>query len=598
MLGKGMRLPRILAAKCGQSSNFPPRSQRDGGRAPASLDVAAIDNASVRGWRVADRGGAGTVTSPAGSVRTPDPVERATAAALDRIRPDLTGPYTEALPGARAAVLGRLWGALAREPIAGISGVTRHGGDLVVRLADGRRLHGPAAPARPFAAAPDRLTLTLDGSGYDQPAALLDALRLPGHAERLRAELADSVANLALARAAQPPPDAGPPALTRLDPAGAEQLVVDGHPLHPCCRTRLGMSTAEILAYAPEHRPLVRLEYVDVPPDRWVSTGAGLPPRLLVHPWQREHVLDRYPGLRPTGDTVPARPLMSLRTLALADGHVKTAIDVQMTSAVRTVSAAAIHNGPLLSGLLAGTGLIDLLVETAAGAVLVDGAPCRSLAMVRRDAPRVAPGEVVLPLAALAARSPADGRPLAVEAITIGYAGSPAGFFADLVNLLFPPLTALLHLGVALEAHGQNMCLALRGGRPVRLLYRDLGGVRVSPRRLAAAGLPAPPVRGDLASDDPRVLRTKPTAALLSSVVTEVVTLLAGEYAEPPATLWTLADRALARAYDALPAATRADGEALRADPWPIKATTAMRLADDPLDDQWTWLDNPLRERS
>ncbi len=317
-----------------------------------------------------------------------------------------------------------------------------------------------------------------------------------------------------------------------------------------------------------------------------------------MHPWQREHVLDRYPGLRPTGDTVPARPLMSLRTLAVDGGHVKTAVDVQMTSAVRTVSAAAIHNGPLLSTLVAGTGLVDLMAETAAGAVLVDGAPCRSLAMVRRRAPRPAAGEVILPVAALAARSPADGRPLAARAITIGYAGSPAGFFTDLVNLLFPPLSALLHLGVALEAHGQNMCLALRGGRPVRLFYRDLGGVRVSPRRLAAAGLPAPPLRGDLSTDDPETLRTKLAAALLSSVVSEQVALLGREYDTDPAQLWRIADRALARAYDALPDTARADREALRAEPWPVKATTSMRLADDPLDDQWTWLDNPLRERS
>jgi staphyloferrin A synthase len=560
--------------------------------------MAAIDNTIIRGWRVADRGGAGTVTSPAGSVRTPDPAEHTTAAALNRIRPDLAGPYTAALPGARAAVLGRLWGALAREPIAGLSGVTRVDGDLVVSLADGRRLRGPATLADPFAAAPAGFTLTLDGTGYDHPAALLDALGLPGHAARLRAELADSVANLALARAAQPPPEPGAPALPTLRPEDAEQLVVDGHPLHPCCRTRLGMATAEILAYAPEHHPIVPLEYVEVPADRWISTGTGLPPRLLMHPWQREHVLNRYPGLRPTGDTVPGRPLMSLRTLAVGDQHVKTAVDVQMTSAVRTVSAAAIHNGPLLSTLVAGTGLVDLLAETAAGAVLVGGAPCRSLAMVRRQAPRTGPGEVVLPLAALAARSPAGGRPLAVEAITIGYAGSPAGFFTALVNLLFPPLTALLHLGVALEAHGQNMCLALRGGRPARLLYRDLGGVRVSPRRLAAAGLPAPPLRGDLSTDDPDVLRTKLAAALLSSVVSELVALLRREYGVDPAELWRVADRALVRAYDALPATARTDGEALRTEPWPVKATTSMRLADDPLDDQWTWLDNPLRERS
>ncbi|NJC67980.1 IucA/IucC family siderophore biosynthesis protein [Planosporangium flavigriseum] len=521
----------------------------------------------------------------------------------------MCGAYAAALPGARASVLSRLWGALTREPIPGVTGVAREAGDVVVTVADGRRLRGPAPAAQPFAAVPDGLTLILDGAPVQDPGDLLAALNLPGHADRLRVEVENSVANLALARAAQPEPDCGPPVLerlTRLDPAAAvayaEQLVVDGHPLHPCCRTRLGLSTQEVLAYAPEHRRVVDLAVVDVPADRWVSTGAGLPPRLLVHPWQRDHVLGSHPGLRPTGDTVPARPLMSLRTLAPvaeAGWHVKTAVDVQMTSAVRIVSGAAIHNGPALSALLTELGDLGLevLTEVAAGAVLVDGQPSRSLAMVRRRAPRVHAGEVVLPLAALAARSPADGRAVAVEAVTLGYAHDPAGFFTDLVNLLFTPLTALLHLGVALEAHGQNMCVVLRQGRPVRLVYRDLGGVRVSRRRLSAHGFSAPPLRGDLESDDPAVLRTKLAAALLSTVIAETVAVLTREYGEDPARLWRIADRALADAYAALPDSARGDEQALRTGAWPLKATTAMRLADDPLEDRWTWHDNPLEAR-
>ncbi|NJC82989.1 IucA/IucC family siderophore biosynthesis protein [Planosporangium mesophilum] len=535
--------------------------------------------------------------------------ESATGAALEG-DPTLRTAYADALPGARAAVLSRLWGALGGEPIPGVLRVTREHDDLVIELT-GHELRGPSAAARLFAVAPPGLAPVLDGRPYEHPADLLAALDLPGHADRLRAEVDESVANLALARAAQPAPDGGPPVLERLsrrEPgaaiAYAEQLVVDGHPLHPCCRTRRGLSTADVLAYAPEHHPIVGLAVVDVPPDQWLSTGDGLPPRLLMHPWQRDHVLDRYPGLRPTGETVPARPLMSLRTLAPVDEpewHVKTAVDVQMTSAVRTVSDAAIHNGPALSALLGDLGAaipgLGLLAEVAAGAVVVDGAPDRSLAMVRRRAPRPAPGEVVVPLAALAARSPADGRPLVREAVTLGYRGHPDGFFTALVNLLFPALTTLLYLGVALEAHGQNMCVVLRGGRPVRLLYRDLGGVRISPRRLAASGLESPPLRGDIISDDPHVLRTKLTAALLSGVVSEQVAVLGREYDLDPAGLWRIADSALADAYAALPAAAGADGAVLRTSPWPVKATTAMRLADDPLEDRWTWRDNPIGAR-
>jgi siderophore synthetase component len=546
---------------------------------------------------VADRRSAGTVV-PAGDAR-----ERELAA----VRPDLVGSYVDARAGARAAVLARLWGALAREDIDGIRHRRAERDDLVVVLDDGRDLRGPATLAEPFAAATPEAAVTLSRPGrrvrhaesrphaYHDPGALLAALGLPGATARLRAELDDSVAGLALARAAQPAPDGGPPALTRgLTPSQAEQLVVDGHPLHPCCRTRTGLSTADIVRYAPEHRPVVHLAVVEVPAGRWLTTGAGLPPRLLVHPWQRDHVLVRYPGLRPMARTVAAHPLVSLRTLAVPGWHVKTAVDVQMTSAVRTVSAAAVHNGPALSALLRRIGALDVQDEVAAGAVLIDGQPCRSLAMVRRRAPRYGAGETVLPLAALAAPSPADGRPLIVEATTLGYAHRPAGFFADLVHLLFPPLTTLLHLGVALEAHGQNMCVVLRGGRPVRLVYRDFGGVRVSARRLAAAGYEAPPLHGDLASDDPAVLRTKLAAALLGGVVAETVAVLAREYGLAPDVLWHTAARALHGAYDALPATARGDRDALCEAPLPVKATTAMRLADAPLDDRWATGPNPM----
>jgi siderophore synthetase component len=486
--------------------------------------------------------------------------------------------------GARAAVLGRLWGALAREPMPGVEHRKTDGDTLVVRLTDGRELRGPARAAQPFAVCPPGLAVALGDERYADPAALVAALPLGPHTARLAGEVADSVANLALARAAQPAPDGGPPALTRLSLPELEQCVVDGHPLHPLCRTRLGLSPAEVRAYAPEHRPVVYLRVYAVPGRDWLSTGAGLPPRLLVHPWQAEHLLDRYRALRPTGATVPARPLMSLRTLAL-DGpwHVKTAVDVQMTSAVRTVSPAAVRNGPVVSALLADLGApagIEVLREVAAGTVLVEGQPCRSLAMVKRLVP--VPPTGVLPLAALAAPSPASGRALVTEA-----AGDrPADFAADLVGLLLPPVLRLLHRGVALEAHGQNTLVHVSGGRPVALYYRDVGGVRLSPARLGGA---APRLHGDLASDDPEVLRTKLFAAL-TVVLGELAAVLEREYGVGPDAVWAPVGQVARRAV----AAGLADAAALFEPRLPVKATTAMRLAGDPLADLWTTVPNPL----
>ncbi len=61
---------------------------------------------------------------------------------------------------------------------------------------------------------------------------------------------------------------------------------------------------------------------------------------------------------------------------------------------------------------------------------------------------------------------------------------------------MLPPLLTMLHLGVALEAHGQNTLVAIEDGRPVDVFYRDVGGIHVSPQRLARAGVEMPPLKG------------------------------------------------------------------------------------------------------
>jgi siderophore synthetase component len=519
---------------------------------------------------------------PAG--HTADPAR--TRAELARLRPGRCRAYDHALPAARAAILSRLLGALNREPLPGLTApVTRNG--TVVHAGAGQVLSYPAADAQPFATPAPGLTAHLGGARYDDPGALARAL---WPHSRFAAELDNSVANLALARTTTPGP--GTTLATAAgDPDGLgrlEQLVTDGHPLHPCARTRGGMTVADVLRYAPEHHPVIRLHRLRVPEDRWYGDA---PPVLLAHPWQAERLRAGHPWLVPDGETAPVRPLMSLRTVAPLNGgeHVKTAVDVQMTSAVRTVSPAAVHNGPRLSRLLhtLTTDLpLTVLAETAAGAVIVDGEPQRRMACLRREAPRPGSGDTVLPIAALGATAPADGRPLLCAAVRAA-GGDPYRWFGDLATLLWPPLLTVLGRGVALEAHGQNTLVVLRGGRPVRILYRDLGGVRVSPARLRAAGVDPPPLHGDLVSDDPHVLRTKLAAAALGTVAAELVTRLARHHDADPARLWGIVGAAVR-------STGTEDAAAIRRAPLPVKATTAMRLAADPLDDIWATLDNPL----
>lgn len=278
----------------------------------------------------------------------PPTAEAEVAAELAALRPALGPRYAAELPGARAAVLTRLWRALAHEPLPWITGRAPGRGRLALRLADGRLLEGPLPD--PFATDAYVTGVRLAGTVYDDPAGLTAALGVP-RGTGFAAELGHSVASLALSRAAQEPPSGEPAPWPRHDWEW-EQRVVDGHPYHPNCRSRPGFSVAEQFAYGPEHRPVVRLGLLPVPeaeclvsgtwPDELRDGGRLLIP---VHPWQADHVLKRACDPGP-----PARPLMSLRTLALPDGrHVKTALSARLTSSVRDISLASVSGAATLS---------------------------------------------------------------------------------------------------------------------------------------------------------------------------------------------------------------------------------------------------------
>ena len=293
-----------------------------------------------------------------------------------------------------------------------------------VRLPDGRLLTGPGRLAYDLGAGEDPAVL-LDGRAYTRPGDLLAALGLPG-SERFGADLDRSVASLALARAG-----------ARLGlGTGAEegslewfeQSVVDGHPYHPSCRNRPGVSVAEQLAYMPEHRPVVDLDLVAVPASRCVVIGAWPDwlrdgDRLLLptHPWQSRHVLPEL-GFRPfVAGGIAARPLMCVRTLAPVGGgpHLKTALSTRLTSNVRDISPGSIRDSAPLSAMLVHLarrlgGRLRITRNLAAACAVVDGEPSADLAVLVRESPTeyAGAGETVLPVAALIVRPPTGGPPL------------------------------------------------------------------------------------------------------------------------------------------------------------------------------------------
>ena len=496
----------------------------------------------------------------------PPTAEAEIADELAVVRPGLVPRYAGELPGARAAVLTRLWRGLAHEPLPWVARREEGRAGLTLWLADGRRLHGPHAD--PYATAAYVTAVRLDEAGYDDPARLMTDLAVP-HSAVFAAELGHSVASLALSRAGQRVRPARWPARDR--EWEWEQRVVDGHPFHPNCRSRPGFSVADQLAYGPEHGPVVGLGLVPVPESECLLTGVWPgwlrePGRVLVpvHPWQAAQVLKR------TGEReLAAHPLMALRTLALPDGpHVKTALSARLTSSVRDISLGSVAASAALSefGEAVAARTDGLLHVTRTLGAVAAGSP--DLAAVLRESPGeyAGPGERVVPVGALA---------------TTGLPRSPA-WLSGFARLALTVGLRLLELGVALEAHGQNLLVVLSPeGAPVRLVYRDLADLRVGPARLARHGVRLPaelPAR--MVTDDARALRRK----LFGSLVAGALAGTAGSGAALRA--------ALESAVPHLPPTP--DLAALLGEPLPAKALTLMRLSPRTAGDQWAGLPNPL----
>jgi DNA polymerase-3 subunit chi len=257
---------------------------------------------------------------------------------------------------------------------------------------------------------------------------------------------------------------------------------------------------------------------------------------------------------------------MSLRTLALTDGprHVKTALSARLTSSVRDISGYSISMSATLSAFAETLSehTDGLLHFTRTLGAATAGSP--DLAAVVRESPQVY-GDRVLPVAALA---------------TTDLPNSPA-WLGEFARLTLTAGLRLLELGVALEAHGQNLLVVLsESGAPLRLVYRDLADIRISPARLARHGIAVPALSGRIITDDETTLRRK----LFGSLVAGALAATAGSA--------TALRGALETAVRDLPRTP--DLTALLEQPLPAKALTSMRLSPGTPGDQWTGLPNPL----
>ncbi|MDG5817472.1 IucA/IucC family protein [Natronococcus sp. A-GB7] len=189
--------------------------------------------------------------------------------------------------------------------------------------------------------------------GLEHPVDLVPLLEREGafsdaeQAERIRLEVSESVANLALARLARPVHaravetavaasesilEAVATGVPSADAATAfERIVTDGHPFHPAGKIRRGMNAADGLAYAPEFTDRVDLRFVAVDREYALETRAEaaedgrLTDRLYATFEGLEGALERaIPAgrARESYAVVPVHPLQYHRTIPerYADG--------------------------------------------------------------------------------------------------------------------------------------------------------------------------------------------------------------------------------------------------------------------------------------
>ncbi|MCU1748330.1 IucA/IucC family protein [Pseudomonas sp. 6D_7.1_Bac1] len=380
-----------------------------------------------------------------------------------------------------------------------------------------------------------------------------------------------------------------------------EQWGTLGHPWHPNYKTKLGLSTTEVIALSPEfeacvpvvlcalHRQWAHVESLSGPEqyrDWWQGhfplaaeqltqclLARGLDPDdylpLPVHPWQAAEELPRS-FAREIADHLlvvttliafNGQPTLSFRTVVpdtdRCSPMVKLPVALRLTSVQRTLSPRSARMGPRVSGLV----LRMLEREPQIRAVLnivperigvhyapqpADDERSRHLAVLYRDNPSslLQPGEMAVPVGSLFALDE-HGQPLLRQWVRLAQGGDSRPdllrFFRDYLSIAVPGLLGLYLLyGVAFEAHQQNSFMVMSAeGQLSRLMVRDFGDIRIHRQTLHRQGL-------DLQLHDPQMtlyddadfVRDKLLHTTFMCHLGELTLLCARHWKVPEDTLW------------------------------------------------------------
>lgn len=394
-----------------------------------------------------------------------------------------------------------------------------------------------------------------------------------------------------------------------------EQWGTLGHPWHPNYKTKLGLSTTQVIDFSPEfearfpillcalHRQYAHVETLPGTDDysSWWQAhfpqavhqlashlrGKGLNPDdylpLPVHPWQAREELP-HTFANELGDQLlvlteivafTAHPTMSFRTVVPnADRRapmVKLPVALRLTSVQRTVSPRSARMGPRISQLL--LQILDReeqfqrLLNIVPERIGVHYAPqhsdderSRHVAVLYRDNPLslLQPGEMAVPVGSLFAVDE-HHQPLLRQWVRLAQGCDDAEamqhFFHDYLAIAVPSLLGLyLVYGIAFEAHQQNSFMVMNPeGGLARLLIRDFGDIRIDRPTLHAQGLDITlHDRRMTLYDQPGFVRDKLLHTTFMCHLGELALLCARYWNVPQGLLWDELAGQVSACFDAL----------------------------------------------
>ncbi|MDK9866118.1 MULTISPECIES: IucA/IucC family protein [Staphylococcus] len=308
----------------------------------------------------------------------------------------------------------------------------------------------------------------------------------------------------------------------------SESIVVEGHPTHPLSKTKLPLTKEEVKLYAPEFEKIIGLKVMLIHKADCITTSmeddeqyilnhiipeyryklkAFIEPYqfeledyrvVLVHPWQYDNVIVhqfskwiKEGRLLPTPFEIESKATLSFRTMALINKpfHIKLPVNIQATSAIRTVSAVTTVDGPTLSYEL--QDMLDLYPQLQVALepygihVNIDDEAARQLACIVRHKPYIADKGTTLVTASLVNKNPVDNQVIVdsyLEWMGVGPTSiAIKQFMCSYAKTLIKPLIAYIQdYGIALEAHMQNTIVNLGPNNQMKFIIRDLGGSRIN----------------------------------------------------------------------------------------------------------------------